>query len=142
MTMPGAEAHIIVRSQGGIHVMIDYFTDIALANSDDGLCLDSTFLQTKQKQNRITCQITETTITILNHNYTATKLRWQSTIDMMMKSSTEQRIFKEGDSRVYTIKSYRHVEAHREPVNHDTHRQVYQESTKILPKPPIKSVHS
>jgi len=28
--------------QGGIHVMIDYFTDITLANSDDGLCLDST----------------------------------------------------------------------------------------------------
>jgi hypothetical protein len=33
---------------------------------------------------------------------------------MMMKSSTEQRIFKEGDSRVYTIKSYRQVEAHQE----------------------------
>jgi hypothetical protein len=28
---------------------------------------------------------------------------------MMQKSSTEQRIFKEGDSRVYTIKSYRQV---------------------------------
>jgi hypothetical protein len=67
MTMPGAEAHIIVRSQGGIDVMIDYFTDITLANSDDGLCLDSTFLQTKQKQNRITCRITEITITIPNH---------------------------------------------------------------------------
>jgi hypothetical protein len=74
MTMPGAEAHIIIRSQGGIHVMIDYFTDITLANSNDGQCLDSTFLQTKQKQNRITCQITETKITILSHDYTATEL--------------------------------------------------------------------
>jgi len=27
VTMPGAEAHSIVRSQDGIHVMIDYFTD-------------------------------------------------------------------------------------------------------------------
>jgi len=48
---------------------------------------------------------------IPNHDYTATEPRWQSTIDMMEKSWTEQRIFKEGDSRVYTIKSYRQVEA-------------------------------
>ena len=47
----------------------------------------------------------------------------------MEKSSTEQRIFKEGDSRVYTIKSYRQVEAHREPVYRDTHREVDQDST-------------
>ena len=47
----------------------------------------------KRKPNRITCRITEITITILNHDYTATEPRWQSTIDMM-KSSTEQRIFK------------------------------------------------
>jgi hypothetical protein len=40
--IPGAEAHIAVQSQDEIHVMIDYFTDITLANSDDGLCLDST----------------------------------------------------------------------------------------------------
>jgi len=45
---------------------------------------------------------------------------------MMMKSSTEQRIFKEGDSRVYTIKSYRQVEAHRE-VDRELDREVYQE---------------
>ena len=67
----------------------------------------------------------------MNRNYTATKLRWQSTIDMMMKSSTEQRIFKEGDSSVYTITSYRQVEAHREQVYRDMHRvvdrEVYQE---------------
>jgi hypothetical protein len=43
---------------------------------------------------------------------------------MMLKSSTEQRIFKEGDSRVYRIKSYRQVEAHREVVYRDTHREV------------------
>jgi len=45
----------------------------------------------------------------------------------MEKSSPEQRIFKEGDSRVYTIKSYRQVEAHREPVYRDTHREVDRE---------------
>jgi len=53
-TMPQAEAHIIVQSQDEIHVMIDYFTDVKLANSDDGLCLESTFLQTQRKPNRIT----------------------------------------------------------------------------------------
>ena len=36
--MPGAEAHIAVQSQDESHVMIDYFTAITLANSDDGLC--------------------------------------------------------------------------------------------------------
>jgi hypothetical protein len=35
----------------------------------------------------------EITNTILNHDYTATEPRWQSTINMMEKSSTEQRIF-------------------------------------------------
>jgi len=45
----------------------------------------------------------------------------------MMKSSTEQQIFKEGDSRIYTIKSYREVEAHREPVYRDTYREVDRE---------------
>jgi hypothetical protein len=36
--MPGAEADINVQSQDESHVMIDYFTDITLAKSDDGLC--------------------------------------------------------------------------------------------------------
>ena len=79
----------------------------------------------------------EIKITILNHDYTATEPRWQSTIDMM-KSSTEQRIFKkEGDSRVRSVKSYRPVKsppssptdkskAHLEAVYRDMHRQVYQ----------------
>jgi len=40
--MPGAEAHITVQSQDEIHEMIDYFTDITLSNSDDGLCRNST----------------------------------------------------------------------------------------------------
>jgi len=42
MTMPGVEAHMIIQSQGGIHVMIDHLTNITLANSEDGLCQDST----------------------------------------------------------------------------------------------------
>jgi hypothetical protein len=35
VTMPGAEDYIIVQSQDEIYVMIDYFTYVALANSDD-----------------------------------------------------------------------------------------------------------
>jgi hypothetical protein len=46
---------------------------------------------------------------------------------MMMKLSTEQQIFKEGDSRVYTTKSYRQGEAHRDPVYRDTHQEVDRE---------------
>jgi len=42
MMLAGAEAQIIVRSRGRIQVIIDYSTDITLANSDEGLCLDST----------------------------------------------------------------------------------------------------
>jgi hypothetical protein len=42
----------------------------------------------------------------------------------MKKSLTEERIFKEGDSRVYTIRSYRQVEAHRELVYRETHQKV------------------
>jgi len=45
VTIRGGEAHIIVRSQDGIPVIIDYFTDATLANSDDGLCLDSTLYE-------------------------------------------------------------------------------------------------
>jgi hypothetical protein len=40
--MPGAEAHINVQSQDEDHVMMNYFSDVTAANSDDGLCLDST----------------------------------------------------------------------------------------------------
>jgi len=53
-----------------------------------------------------------------------------------MKSSTEQQFFEEGDRRVYTMKSYRQVEAHREPVyretpevDQDVYREVDQDST-------------
>jgi len=127
MTIPGAEAHIIVQSQDEIHVMIDYFTDQFRRWSLPRL----NFI--KRKPNRITWRITErlqlqSRITNESHlqfgdpSYTATEPGWQSTINMMMKSSTEQRIFKEGDSRVYTIKSYRQVEAHREAIHRDTTR--------------------
>jgi len=33
VTMPGAEDHINVQSQDEIYVMIDYFTNVTLANS-------------------------------------------------------------------------------------------------------------
>jgi hypothetical protein len=54
--MPGAEAHSIVRSQDGIHVMIDYFTDFTLANSDDGLCLESTLRSESRTELRVESQ--------------------------------------------------------------------------------------
>jgi hypothetical protein len=41
VTMPGAEAHIVVQSQDETHVMID-FPYLTLANSDNGLCRDPT----------------------------------------------------------------------------------------------------
>jgi len=53
VTMPGVEAHSIVRSQDGIHVMIDYFTDFTLANSDDGLCLESTLQSESRTELRV-----------------------------------------------------------------------------------------
>jgi len=116
VTMPGAEAHIIVRSQDEIHVMID-FPHITLANSDDRLCRDSTLRsesrtklrvesQRLQLQSRITI---ESQFQIGDRTYTATEPRWQSTINMMEKSSTEQRFSKEADSRVRPVKSYRQV---------------------------------
>jgi len=42
MTMPEAEAHINVQSSNESDGMIDDFTNINLANTDDGLCRDST----------------------------------------------------------------------------------------------------
>jgi hypothetical protein len=35
VTMPGAKDHLISQSQDEIYVMIDYFTNVTLANSDD-----------------------------------------------------------------------------------------------------------
>jgi len=48
---------------------------------------------------------------------------------------------KDGDNRVYMIKSYRQVKAHREAVYRDTEKSTEmstEKSTKILLKPPIK----
>jgi hypothetical protein len=77
-------------------------------------------LKTKRKPNRITCRITErlqlqSRITnepqfqFRDPSYTTTEPQWQSTIDMMQKSSTEQRTFKERDSHVRSVMSYRQV---------------------------------
>ena len=79
--------------------------------------------QRLQLQSRI---INESQYQFGDRSYTATEPRWQSTINMMEKSSTEQRIFKEGDSRVYTIKSYRQYEAHGEAVYRERNHEVDQ----------------
>jgi len=98
VTMPGAEAHIVVQRQNEILVMIDYFTDVNLTNSDDGLYLESTLRNQSQTESRVEAPMNpnSNSITIPNHEYTATEPRWQSTINTMEKSSTEQRIFKRG----------------------------------------------
>jgi len=82
-TMPGAEPHIGIQSQDEMYVMIEYFTEGTPANSDDGQCVESAFLQTKWKVNRIMCRVTEITTRIRNHDYTATELQCQSIINMM-----------------------------------------------------------
>lgn len=80
-TIPRAEAHI-VWSHNGIYVMINL-----------SLYHPAQFRQSslprlnfrKPKPNWITCQITEITITIPNHNYTVTEPQWQLTLNMTEK---------------------------------------------------------
>jgi hypothetical protein len=101
---------------------------LTLANSNDGLWIESTLYQHTYKmpgilwpeicrwnQSRTELRVKEPMnlnsklITVLYHDYTATEPRWQSTIDIYM-TSTEQRISKkEGDSRVRPVMSYRQV---------------------------------
>ena len=68
MTIPGAEAHIIVQSQDDIHVIIDYFTDrfrwrsmprlnFVQVHIRDGHGLMTGSLLTTRKPNRIICPI-------------------------------------------------------------------------------------
>jgi len=59
-------------------------------------------LQTKLKPNRITCRIREITITIPNHDYTATEPRWQSTIDIIISRRRSNEHFKKGEIAVST----------------------------------------
>jgi len=53
-------------------------------------------LRMKLKPNRLTCQITEITITIQNHDYTATEPRWQSTIDICLSRRRSNELSKRG----------------------------------------------
>jgi hypothetical protein len=57
VTMPGADAHIVVQSQHEIYVMIDYFTDVNLANPYDGLCLESTLRNQSQTELPVEAQM-------------------------------------------------------------------------------------
>jgi hypothetical protein len=93
----------------------------------------------------------EITITILNHDYPATKPRWQLTINMIEKSVKEKRIFKQSEIAVSDQSSPTDkLKARMEAVYQDMHRAVNRnviqtsyrstkKSTKILLKPPIKS---
>jgi hypothetical protein len=67
----------------------------------------------------------EITITILNNDYTDTKPRWQSTINMIEKSSTKQQIFKKWEQAVSDQSSPTDkLKAQVEEVYRDTHRGV------------------
>jgi len=124
--MPEAEAHINVQSQEEIQVMID-FSRYHPSQFRQWPMPRLNFRKRKLNHSeiRIVCRITnQSQFRFGDPSYSATEPRWQSTIDMMEKSCTEQQIFKEGDSRVYTIKSYQEVEAHREAVYQETHREV------------------
>jgi hypothetical protein len=64
----------LVQSQYEIHLMINYFTDITLANSDDGLYLESTLRNQNRTELRVDAPINpnSNSITIPNRHYTAT----------------------------------------------------------------------
>jgi hypothetical protein len=132
--MPGAEAHIAVQSQDEIHMMLDFSQ--YHPNQFRHWSMPRLNIITR-KPNRNICRITErlqlqSQITnesqFRDPSFTATEPQWQSTIHWIQKSSTEQRIFKEGDCRVYTIKSYQQAEAHRE-VDQEVYQEVDQDST-------------
>jgi len=74
------------------------FPYITLANSDDRLCRDSTSQNQSWTKLRVKAPMNPNpnSIAIQNHDYTGTDPRWQSTMNMMEKLSTEQRIFKRG----------------------------------------------
>jgi len=120
MTMPGAEAHINVQRQDESHVMIDYFTDITPAKFRRWSMTETQLYEVKAEPNSVSNHRDDDYNPELRLH--STEPWWQSTTNMMQKSSTEQRIFNEGDSRVYTIKSYRQVDAHRVAVYRDTPR--------------------
>jgi len=91
VTMPGAEDHIIVQSQDEIYVMIDYLTNVTLANSDNEIL---------RLQSRIT-------ITLLpSRDGNRPSIRWRS-------RRRSNKFSKEGDSRVRPAKSYRQVKSPR-----------------------------
>jgi len=96
---------------------------IGHCNAEERLKEDSR--QMKRKPNQIMSRITNQSLYQFREpSYTATKPQWQSTIDMM-KSSTEQRIFKKretamSDQSSSTDKSKANLEA----VYPDMYRQV------------------
>jgi hypothetical protein len=71
------------------------------------------YTETLQLQSRIT---NESQIQFGDVCYTTPAPQLQSTINLLQKSSNEQPIFKDGVSRVDTIKSYQQVEAHQKLV--------------------------
>jgi len=53
----------------------------------------------------------EISITIPNHDYSATEPRWQSTIDICLSRRRSNKFSNEGDCRARSVKSYRRVES-------------------------------
>jgi hypothetical protein len=106
------------------------------AHIRDGRNLMTGSLPTKREPNRITCQITDYNYNpepIMNPNSNLVIQFKCNQATMAIDNRYDVEVvdgatnFQEGDSRVYIIKSYRQVEAHREPVYRDTHRAVNRE---------------
>ena len=91
------------RNQEGIHVMVDYLTDFTLANSDDGLCLETTLwsesrteLRVKSQRSRLQCQII--IILLPSHDGNQQSIWWR-------RSRRSNQFSKVGDNHLYIIKS-------------------------------------
>ena len=144
VTMLGAEDHIAVQSQDEIHVMIDYFTDITLANSDDAQCLEST-LRSKsrtelcveserlQLQSRIPnesqFQFGDPSYILLSHNGNRESIWWRNRRPSNEFSNREIAVStwsNPTDKSKHTERQS--TETHRE-VDRDVYREVDQDST-------------
>jgi len=109
MTMPAVEAHINVQNQDESHVMISNFNDITPANSDNGLCWDSTWYNERRtelpvKSVRSRLQSRNTNTLQPSHDGNRQSIRWWS-----RRRSNE--CSKTADSRVRSVKSYRQVKS-------------------------------
>jgi len=141
--IPAVQDHTVVQSQGRIHAMIDYFTQVTLVNYNNCLYLESTWYRHTYKIARILSpeiwrrsqsltafyvqaliNANSNSITIPNQYFTATRQWWEPNVNLMERLSTEQPKFSDRDSWVRSVKSYRCGKTHVNSVWRDTHQEV------------------